>query len=143
MDVGFERERCGMVPEPALYLNGVRATCKEHRGAGMAQGVETGPRGSRLLHCGEKRPTAQVLDMQRCAGLGGEREIVISRPLALLSPDAQRRYEVGVQRHVAPTVSGLRRADTPPNDGAADLDVRVRAVQMQVAPLDGDRLRDA
>jgi hypothetical protein len=40
MDVGSQREGRRVVPEPMLDLYGVAAFREQHRGAGMAEGVD-------------------------------------------------------------------------------------------------------
>jgi len=140
VDVGVERERRGVVPEPPLYLFRVGASFEEHRSTGVPEGVEACPRRADLLGDRPEHPPHDVGVVERPADLGREHEVLVARPLGVAAALAQLGHERPLERHVALGVPRLRRAVAPAHEGAADLDVRRRAVEREVLPAQRDAL---
>src|SRR5690349_9746261 len=76
MDVGRERERGRVMPEPHLNLLRVQAATKEDRCARMAERVEADPRHARALRGGLQDTPPEVRRVEPLAGRRRERECV-------------------------------------------------------------------
>src|SRR2546425_1021595 len=109
----------------------------------MAEGMEARPRNACLSRSGLQHSPTHVVDLERCSDAGHEHWAIIVRPFALDAMPTKSDDELMIDRDVAPAVASLERTQTAANEALANLDVRLRSVELEVSPLESDRLRDA
>jgi hypothetical protein len=129
-----------VVAEPTLNLDGVGPSLEQHRGAGMSEGVETSPWRSDLLEDRPKDTPAQVRNVERRSLERWEYEVFLALPLGCLAMPAKLEDECRVKGYISSPVPRLRWMKSVADKRASHLDVRARAAQRKVTPLNGYRL---
>jgi len=130
----------GVVASPALHLHGLAALGEQQGRAGVPERAEARPRRSRLLSRRLEHVPAEIVRREHGPGGGREHGIRVARPFALLPVISHGLHERVADGDLAPAVPTLGQPQLAADDPLADLDMRARSVQLDVTPLERDRL---